>query len=122
MRKAKLALIDDDRGFLEEVSEMLESNGYSTVAFNDEDFSVEKLGLARPDVIFLDIRMKGKSGLQISFDINKDPTLKHIPIIAMSAVFVENDVLSMCGIRDRIMKPFNPVEIIDKIESILQVD
>jgi CheY-like chemotaxis protein len=119
MTKAKLVLIDDDIEFLAEVKEMLAQSGYELLCLSDNDYSIEKLRAARPDVIFLDIKMRIRSGLQIAFEIKRDPMLKYIPIIAMSAVFIENEVLSMCGIKERLMKPFFPADVMEKVETAL---
>ena len=121
MTKAKLVLIDDDVEFLEEVRDMLGSSGYQVVCLSDEEYTIEKLRAERPDIILLDIKMRIRSGLQIAFEIKRDPMLKYIPIVAMSAVYIENDVLGMCGIKDRLMKPFFPADIIDKVESVLNI-
>lgn len=121
MRKAKLVLIDDDVEFLSEVKEMMKSSGYEIVCMSDSEYGIDKLRAARPDVILLDIKMRIRSGLQIALEIKRDPMLRCIPIIAMSAVYIENDVLGICGIKDRLMKPFFPAEVVSKVESILNV-
>lgn len=112
-------LIDDDAEFLEEVKEMMKQSGYEILCMTDAEYAIEKLRAARPDVILLDIKMKVRSGLQIAFEIKRDPMLKYIPIIAMSAVYVENDVLGICGIRERLMKPFFPADVKEKVETVL---
>jgi DNA-binding response OmpR family regulator len=121
MRKAKLVLIDDDVEFLSEVKEMMNSSGYEIVCMSDTEYGIDKLRAARPDVILLDIKMRIRSGLQIALEIKRDQMLRCIPIIAMSAVYIENDVLGICGIKDRLMKPFFPTEVVSKVESILNV-
>ncbi len=122
MTKAKLVLIDDDAEFLEEAKEMLKQTDYEIVCLTDNEYEIGKLRSERPDVILLDIKMKIRSGLQIAFEIKRDAMLKHIPIIAMSSVYIESDVLALCGIKERLMKPFFPADAVKSVESVLAVN
>ena len=121
MTKVKLVLIDDDAEFLEEAKLMLKKTDYEAVCMTDDEYEIGKLRSERPDVIMLDIKMRIRSGLQIAFEIKRDAMLKHIPIIAMSAVFIENDVLALCGIKERLMKPFFPADAVKSVEAVLGV-
>ncbi len=122
MTRAKIVIIDDDPEFLQEVKEMLKQTEYQVICLKDTEYEIEKLRSERPDVILLDIKMRVRSGLQIAFEIKRDPMLKHIPMVAMSAVYVENEVLSMCGIRERLMKPFFPADAIEIVEKVLNME
>jgi CheY-like chemotaxis protein len=119
MTKAKLVLIDDDAEFLEETKEMLKQTGYEIVCLTDNEYEIGRLRSIRPDVILLDIKMRIRSGLQIAFEIKRDAMLKEIPIIAMSSVYIENDVLALCGIKERLMKPFFPADAIKSVDTVL---
>jgi CheY-like chemotaxis protein len=119
MTNAKLVIIDDDPEFLQEVKEMLKQTSYQVVIYRDNEYEIEKLRSERPDAILLDIKMRVRSGLQIAFEIKRDPMLKHIPLIAMSAVYIEDEVLAMCGIKERLMKPFFPADVIDSVEKVI---
>jgi DNA-binding response OmpR family regulator len=122
MTKIKLVLIDDDAEFLEEAKLMLNKTDYEAVCLTDNEYEIGKLRSIRPDVILLDIKMRIRSGLQIAFEIKRDAMLKNIPIIAMSSVYIENDVLALCGIKERLMKPFFPADVIKSVENVLAVN
>jgi CheY-like chemotaxis protein len=122
MTKTKLVLIDDDAEFLEEAKLMLNKTDYEAVCLTDNEYEIGKLRSIRPDVILLDIKMRIRSGLQIAFEIKRDAMLKNIPIIAMSSVYIENDVLALCGIKERLMKPFFPADVIKSVENVLVVN
>lgn len=119
MTNLKLVLIDDDAEFLEEAKEMLKPTGYAIITMSDSEYDIGKLRSIRPDVILLDIKMRIRSGLQIAFEIKRDGSLKDIPIIAMSSIYVESDVLKLCGIKERLMKPFFPADAVKSVESVL---
>jgi CheY-like chemotaxis protein len=92
------------------------------VCLTDKEYEIAKLRSERPDVILMDIKMRIRSGLQIAFEIKRDPALKYIPIVAMSSVYIEDDVLSMCGIKERLMKPFFPADAVKSIQNVLNMN
>jgi CheY-like chemotaxis protein len=120
MTKTKLLLVDDDADFLEEAKEMLEQAGYEVVCLTDTEYEIGKLRSERPDVILMDIKMRIRSGLQIAFEIKRDLVLKNIPIIAMSGAYIETDVLALCGIKERLNKPFFPADVVKSVENVFQ--
>jgi len=107
MTKTKVVLIDDDADFLYETGELMK-------------YSVEKIYSEKPDVILLDVIMSVKNGLEIALELRKDSRLKHIPIIGISAMYLDNDFMGMCGIKEKLQKPFLPDDVIDKVEKLLR--
>ncbi len=71
--------------------DLLEANGYKTVHTAD---GMEVLDLARahkPNLILMDIQLPEVSGLEITSWLKKDPTLKTIPVIAITAFAMKGD-------------------------------
>lgn len=123
MSKKKVMIIDDDKEFLEELKETLNLNNYEVAAFSDGTSALGMVSRIKPDVILLDLKLKGKSGFQIAYELRRFPKSANIPIIAMTAYFTEKEhteLMDMCGIRTCLMKPFNPLDAIAKIEEILK--
>lgn len=108
-------MIDDDVEFLEEASEIIGHTGYDSVSMTDVGYTIGKLRAEKPDVVLLDLKMKKMSGLQIAMEIRKDKLLKNIPVISMSYIYLENDVMGTCGICSRLMKPFYPEDVIEVV-------
>ena len=83
--------------------------------------AVELAARLKPDVILLDLVMPDESGFQVACKINYFSGLAHIPIIAMTGYFKESYIplMSGYGIKDYLKKPFDPLELIAKIESVI---
>ncbi|MEY3114478.1 MAG: hypothetical protein RL423_668, partial [Bacteroidota bacterium] len=71
----KAIIIDDERLARNELKKLLEQ--YPDISIIDEasnvDEAVEKIDLSRPDLIFLDIQMPGKTGFDLLAEIEKSP-------------------------------------------------
>lgn len=120
----KIMIVDDDKEFLSELSEMLKTNGYTIVGLNDASKISELVNREKPDLILMDIKMPGKSGFESAAEIkySYENSHLHIPIIAMSAYFKEQDqpLMERCGISSMLRKPFDVADIIGKIENVLR--
>lgn len=123
MPKKKIMIIDDDKEFLEEFKETLNLSGYDTAAFSDGSVALVMVSKIKPDAILLDLKLRGKSGFQVAYELKSFPKTTNIPIIAMTAFYTEKEhaeLMNMCGIQTCLIKPFNPQEAIAKIEAILK--
>lgn len=121
-QRYSLLLVDDDP----EILTLLQAQ------FKDEPFDVltapegaSALGLIRnqkPDLIVLDVRMPGLSGLEICRFLKADKNTRDIPIIILSARSDEIDrVLGLeFGADDYVTKPFNSQELILRIHNVLR--
>jgi len=122
MPKKKIMIVDDDKEFLEELKETLNLSGYDTVGFSDGVSALEMIRKIKPDLIMLDLKMSQKNGFQVAYELKHLPDVR-VPIITMSAFFTEREytrLMDVCGIQTCLIKPFNPLEAISKIEEILQ--
>ncbi len=107
-----LLLADDDRDdhllFGEALSELLFSTQLSTV--NDGEQLMQQLTeqpAPLPDVLFLDLNMPRKNGLQCLEEIKRDEQLKHLPVIIYSTSLKEDvvDLVYKNGAQHYIRKP-----------------
>lgn len=80
-------IVDDDPDFVEATRMVLESAGLEVIAAANGDQALAHLQAARPDLIVMDIMMKGiLDGLNASWQIQADPKLKDIPILVISSI------------------------------------
>lgn len=116
-------VVDDDKEFLKELEETLALSGYAVETVNEatEAFTVARE--IKPDVILLDLKMKGMTGFEVANKLRSFGSTTNIPIIAMSGFFTSQEddtLLSFFEINNYLRKPFNPLDIIIKIEDVFK--
>ena len=102
-------------------------------AFTDFDLEicegtngVEGLAAAskeNPDLILLDITMPVMDGIEMLTKLKADNSLKHIPVIMLTAEAGKETVLKIAkiGIRDYIVKPFSEETLIEKVGRVIDL-
>lgn len=118
-KKTKVMIIDDEKVFLEELKETLKLSGYKTITFSDGTKALENVIKHKPDVILLDLKMEGKNGFQVADELRKKEETSGIPIIAMTGYYLTDSyeyIRKMYGLDECLIKPFNPLDVITKIE------
>ncbi len=81
----KVLIVDDEQSIVTYLTTVLDDGGYASCSAMDGQ---EGLGLARrekPDLICLDVMMPKRSGVSLYEEIKRDPELKSIPVMFISA-------------------------------------
>jgi len=115
---AHVLIIDDDDGIRSLVKKYLSENNFlASTASSAEDAS-KKIQIIKFDLIILDIMMPGKSGLDF---IQENKKYLDTPIILLTAKGEPNDRIEglEIGADDYLPKPFEPKELILRIQNIL---
>jgi len=74
----------------------------------------------RPGLVLLDLNLPKKDGREVLMEIKKDPELKSIPVVILTASQAEEDVLKSYGLHANyyITKPVNLEQLIGVLRSI----
>ena len=114
----KVLVAEDDEHTRNGLVEILEAEGYQTIAARDGKEAVELFEKERPDFICLDIMMPGTSGYDVCKQIRAVD--ENVPLIFISAKSEEIDkVLGLeLGADDFIVKPFGVKEVVARIRAI----
>tara|TARA_A100001011_G_scaffold395635_1_gene491230 strand:- start:682 stop:1359 length:678 start_codon:yes stop_codon:yes gene_type:complete len=115
---AHILVIDDDDGIRSLVKKYLNENKFLVTTANSAENASEKLKLIEFDLIILDIMMPGKSGLEFIAENRKKI---HTPIILLTAKGEPNERIEglEIGADDYLPKPFEPKELILRIQNII---
>ena len=116
--KAHILVVDDDDGIRDLVKQYLGKNDYLVTTAKSAEDAHEKVKIIKFDLIVLDIMMPGKTGLEFtSENKNKIDT----PIILLTAKGEPSDRVEglEIGADDYLPKPFEPKELILRINNIL---
>ncbi len=117
--EAHILVVDDDDGIRNLVKQyLLENNFLITTAKNAEE-AKNKIAVVKFDLIVLDIMMPGKSGLEFTLE-NKEKI--NTPIILLTAKGEPSERIEglETGADDYLPKPFEPKELILRINNILK--
>jgi two-component system OmpR family response regulator len=82
--------------------------------------ALEKIG-QMPDVVLLDVMMPGMEGPDVLQAFQRDPAVRHIPVIFMTAKVQKHEILHYLeiGARGVIAKPFDPLTLHTQIQKIV---
>ena len=116
--KAHILVVDDDDGIRDLVKQYLGKNDYLVTTSKSAEDALEKVKIIKFDLIVLDIMMPGKTGLEFTFE-NKEKI--DTPIILLTAKGKPSDRVEglEIGADDYLPKPFEPKELILRINNIL---
>ncbi|MGM0396124.1 MAG: response regulator [Bacillota bacterium] len=115
----KILVVDDEKAIGDIIKFNLEKEGFKvTVAYDGEE-GLEKIKLANPDLLILDIMMPKKDGFQVLKEIR--PTFR-FPVIVLTAKEEEVDkVLGLeLGADDYMVKPFSMRELVARVKANLR--
>ncbi|GAA0109181.1 response regulator transcription factor [Clostridium tertium] len=116
MSKLNILVVDDDKEITEAIEIYLINEGYNVLVAYD---GVQALKIAREEdihLIIMDLMMPNLDGTRATIELRKE---KEIPIIMLSAKSEDSDkILGLnLGADDYLTKPFNPLELIARVNS-----
>ena len=116
--KAHILVVDDDDGIRELVKQFLNQNNYLVTTAESSEDALNKVKIVKFDLIVLDIMMPGKSGLEFT---NENKKKINTPIILLTAKGETSERIEglEIGADDYLAKPFEPKELILRINNIL---
>lgn len=115
----KILVVDDDKNICELLSLYLKNDGYLVVFAHDGSEAVTKAKEEKPNLIILDVMMPIINGWEACKLIRQ---FTDVPIIMLTALdSLENKVQGLnIGADDYIVKPFEPVEVVARINAHLR--
>ena len=116
---AHILVVDDDEGIRTLVKKYLNENNYLDTTANSAEDAFEKIQIIKFDLIILDIMMPGKSGLEF---IKENQKKLDTPVILLTAKGEADERVEglEVGADDYLPKPFEPKELILRIQNIIQ--
>ncbi len=122
MNKPKILIVDDEPFNIDYLEQELADLGYDAVSATDGREALEQVATTSPDVILLDIMMPEMNGFQVLEQLKADKTVRHIPVIVISALHDLKSVVKgiELGADDYLPKPFDPVLLKARISACLE--
>ena len=110
-------VIEDDDNIRDLIKIALEGFGYQVKAFETAEDALQKIGADKPDLGVFDLMLPGMDGLAAIRIIRRNPDIREMPIIVLTAKDKELDkVIGLDGGADDYMtKPFGVLELAARI-------
>lgn len=117
----KILVVDDEPDCISIIQCRLEWCHYKVITATNGKDGLEKAANEKPDLVLLDIDMPVMNGHDMLKRMRKDPVLKDVPVIMVTAICEAKDVYvaSSFGISDYVAKPIDFAKLIEKISNIL---
>ena len=116
---AHILVVDDDDGIRLLVKKYLNENNYLVTTASSAEDELQKIKIIKFDLIVLDIMMPGKSGLEF---IKENKKKLDTPVILLTAKGEANERVEglEIGADDYLPKPFEPKELVLRIQNIIK--
>ena len=117
----KLLLADDSITIQKVVELILAEEGFEIKAVNNGREALSAIPQFMPDVVLADIEMPLMNGYQLCEKIKTNPGTKDIPVILLAGAFepLDEELAKNVMADDYIVKPFESVELINKVNGLL---
>jgi two-component system cell cycle response regulator DivK len=114
-----ILIVEDNELNMKLFHDLLEAHGYATLQTRN---GIDAIALARkhrPDLIVMDIQLPEVSGLDITKWLKEDDSLRHIPIIAVTAFAMKGDEerIREGGCEAYVSKPISVSRFLDTIRQ-----
>ncbi len=115
----EIMIVEDNTSDLKFMTNILKNADYRVRATGDGELALRSVRVKSPDLILLDIKLPGMSGVEVCRQLKADPQTRDIPVIFISAMG-ESD-LKMSALKaggvDYVAKPINASEVLVRINN-----
>lgn len=122
MKQIKILVVEDEAPIQELLQFNLERNKYQVKVVDSGEEALTVVNTFMPNLILLDIMLPGADGLEVCKRLKADPITKQIPIIMLTALCEEADIVAglELGADDYVTKPFSPRVLLARVKAALR--
>ena len=116
-----ILIVEDNELNMKLFHDLLEAHGYKTLQTRN---GIDAIALARkhrPDLIVMDIQLPEVSGLDVTKWLKEDDSLRHIPIVAVTAFAMKGDEerIREGGCEAYVSKPISVSQFLETIRQFI---
>lgn len=115
----RILAIEDHEENRRLLRDLLTSVGYEMIEAVTGEEGMTLAATHAPDLILMDIQLPGLDGYEVTRQLKANPALRHIPVIAVTSYALSGDEVKAmeAGCDAYVTKPFDPVELLAKIQE-----
>ena len=114
-----LLIADDDPDLRLLLHTTLEEPAYRILEASDGESALHLVRQERPDVVILDRMMPKLDGLEVARAVLADPTVRHIPLILLTALEQPAAGEPAPEVFAYLVKPFSPLQLLETVRQAL---
>ncbi len=117
MKRFRILVVDDEERIVHFLTTKLKASGYEVLTAGDGVEGLEQAQAQEPDLVVLDLLMPRMDGLEMLKELR---SFSAVPVIILTAKGADTDRIKglKLGADDYLPKPFNPDELVARIEAI----
>jgi CheY-like chemotaxis protein len=118
---AKIIVADDEKDIRDLIGFTLSFAGHEVVTAKDGEEALKMVLNEKPDLVLLDVRMPKMTGYEACERMKKEPSIKDIPVVFISAKGQESEIQAGldAGATAYLLKPFAPNDLTARVTEIL---
>jgi two-component system alkaline phosphatase synthesis response regulator PhoP len=117
---SRILLVEDEPGLMMTISDLLAGEGYSVEVAADGDDGYTKAFNGSFDLILLDVMLPRRSGYEVCRELRQRGVDSAILMLTARTQVVDRVVGLKLGADDYLAKPFDPAELLARIEALLR--
>jgi DNA-binding response OmpR family regulator len=123
MADPTILIVEDERDAVEMYRIVLEVEGYQVMVAYTLPSAIKQLEKRKPDLVLLDVVLRGSSGLDLCEKVRKDPLLADLPIVIISNLDSPEDIKAglEAGANVYLTKPISQDELLEAVQQNLQL-
>src|SRR2546428_11299293 len=117
---SRILLIEDEPGLVLTLSDLLAAEGHTVESATDGVTGLAKAASEAVDAIILDVMLPGKNGLDVCREIRQRGSDVAILMLTAKTQIIHRVVGLKLGADDYLTKPFDPSELLARVEALLR--
>src|ERR1700692_3693511 len=115
-----ILVIDDDDSLRDTIGLMVENEGFKSVLVADGTTGLEQAFALRPNLILVDLRMPGLSGVEVCKRLRAAGLKTPVTVLSAMGDEIDKVLLLEIGADDYVVKPFGTRELLARIRALLR--
>lgn len=116
---ARVLVVDDSALSRRTLRQILEPAGYQVVEAEDGLSALERYFLDKPDVVLLDLVMKGMYGLEVLTKLRELDADAKVVVVSADIQTSSQELVEEAGAKAFVHKPFDKAEILKTLDGVL---